>query len=168
MVPLFWISCGSVMTCKLLFCHALTTKRLTCHRQRGCVLDLGLDHPFGCIGFVDHTWTDKDNDLFVHAGIPPRWYGKERSDTTLIAMFVAQSEWVDGLLPTEFTEHRIKAYRESTTRGQNPRQSLVLGKFFCPETDVAAKRNFLFPTEVLPKVYRGAHRSGRTTNGNVS
>ena len=32
---------------------------------------------------------------------------------------------------------------------------MVLGKFFCPETDVAAKRNILFPTEVLPKVYLG-------------
>ena len=97
------------MTCKLLSGHTLTTKRLTCHRQRGCVLDLGLDHPFGCIAFVDHNWTDEDNDLFVRGGIPPRWHGKERSDTTLVTMFVAHAEWVDGLLPIELTEDRIEA-----------------------------------------------------------
>lgn len=124
---------------------------LTDSSGRGCVIDLGRNHPMGKLGFIRCVWTEDQKVTYDITGRPPYWFGKLPPTFVMVPITLASSRWQKSYAPQEPTGGEIQAYRYA-------HPCLVVCTSLPRETDHLLPGRWLVPSELMPKVNIGKHK----------
>lgn len=118
---------------------------------RGCVLDLGMNHPFGLLGFIRCHWTKGQKEEYDRTGRPPYWAGKLHNNFAMVTVAIQSSRWRRSYAPEEGTPGEVDFVRTA-------HPCLVICTSLPREMSEFQTTRWLVPSEFMPKVQVGQYK----------